>query len=139
MSFFKVTVTGGDSPIEMTKQITSVDVAFVTVNKDVVNKSSGMLAKATITGRIKPEDTNTCLALFKWAKDFKAKSQYRQVSIEVGEADDSIYRKYDLGKMFVVDYIEQYVSNKDENQTGQFELKLTQQDDNWDCVESFPS
>lgn len=138
MSFFKVTISGGDNPIEMREQITGAEVFMDTVNNDVENKSSGMLAKLTLSGKIREQDSSIFIELFKWAKDFKGKSQYRKVEMEVGGAEDTIYRRYEFGKMFVVDYKENYVDSKDANQTGQFELLLTQQGDNWDSVDSFP-
>lgn len=137
MSFFKVTITGGDNPIEMTEQITNAEVFMDTINDNVENKSSGMLAKLTLKGKIREKDSAIFIDLFNWSKDFRGKTQYRKVEMTVGSAEDTIYRRYEFGKMFVVDYKEIYVSDKNQNQTGEFELNLTQQDDNWDSVDSF--
>lgn len=137
MSFFKVTITGGDNPIELKEQITGAEVFMDTINDNVENKSSGMLAKLTLSGKIREQDSAIFIELFNWSKDFKAKTQYRKVEMAVGGAEDTIYRSYEFGKMFVVDYKETYAADKNQNQTGEFELKLTQQDDNWESVDSF--
>lgn len=141
MSFFKLVITGGDNNIEMTTQINSAEVLLDTINDNVMTKSNGMLAKLTITGKIKEEDSAPYLELFRWAKDFKSKTQYRKVELSIFGAEDEggKYRRYEFGQMFIVDYKETYPENKSGvAQTGTFELKLTQKDDNWDSVESFP-
>lgn len=138
MSFFKVTILGGDNPIEMKEQVTGAEVFMDTVNDDVENKSGGMLAKLTLSGKIREQDSAILIELFKWSKDFKGKSQYRKVEMEVGAAEDTICRRYEFGKMFVVDYKEIYTDKNDGNQIGTFVMNLTQQGDNWDSVDSFP-
>lgn len=60
------------------------------------------------------------------------------MELEVGASKDSAYRRYEFGKMFVVDYKENYVGAKEGNQEGSFQLNLTQRDDNWDSVDTFP-
>ena len=136
MTHFKVTISGGDNPIELGAQVKKVETFMDTINNDTQSKSGGMLAKLEISGDIRSQDSAIFVELFKWAKDFKDKTQYRKVEVEVGAAEDSIFRRYEYDKMFVVDYKETYVGEGREH--GSFILNLTQQDDNWGGVESFP-
>lgn len=64
MSFFTLKITGDDNPIETT-DITAVEIFLDTVDNNVQNKSSGMLAKLEIKGDIKQGQTATFIELFK--------------------------------------------------------------------------
>lgn len=141
MSYFKMIVSGGENPIQLDKDISEVDVTLDTINNDVMSRSNGVLAKLCVKGSIDETNSGPFLELFRWATDFNSETQYRKVEVYLytGSNETGGYRRYEFGKMFVVDYQEVYTSSQDNNQYGSFELYLTQKDDNWDSVESFPS
>lgn len=147
MSHFKLTITGGDNPIELGKYVSDVKVLMNTIDNNVMNRSNGVLAQLEVAGRIDEDNTSTFLDLFRWSKDFNSKTQYRKVELFIYKGDnEDCYRHYEFGKMFVVDYNEEYYSGGSKNSSGkrrpeygEFTLSLTQKDDNWDTVESFPS
>lgn len=139
MSFFKLEITGGENPITLNSNIFSAKIWFDTIDDKVLTKSSGVLAKIEIKGRIDEENPEPYLEMFNWAKDFKTKTLYRKVDLKVysGTDDADLYRHYEYGKMFVVDYQETYAASQDQEQNGSFTLLLTQKDGNWDDVLSF--
>lgn len=141
MSFFEIEISGGEKPIKLDKDITRVEVKMDTINDNVLTKSNGMLARVKINGKFDEKKSEQYINLFKWAKDFNSKTQYRSVKISVKEGDDengAVYRSYEFGQMFVVDYKESYSDNSsNESQYGSFELDLTQKDNSWDKVETF--
>lgn len=142
MSHFKLVVSGGENPIELAKDVSKVEVFIDTVEDNVMGRASGVLAKLTVKGKIDEKNSAPFLELFRWSKDFNSDTQYRKVELYIysGDNESGCYRHYEFGRMFVVDYKEIYPDSKEKSaQYGSFELNLTQQDDNWDSVESFPN
>lgn len=143
MSLFKISITGGDTPIELGNEVLDVEVFLDTVKENVLTRSSGVLAKLEIKGQIDENNPAPYVEMFRWAKDFKSKTQYRKVELAIfkgTDGEEARYRRFEFGSMFVVDYKENYYKEGDEkSQYGSFQLNLTQKDDNWDSVETLPN
>lgn len=142
MSSFKLIISGGENTIEIAKDVLQAEIFIDTINNDVMSRANGVLAKLLIKGKINEKNSAPSLELFRWSKDFNSDTQYRKVELYVysGSEETGCYRHYEFGRMFVVDYKETYSDAKEgASQYGSFELSLTQQDDSWDSVESFPN
>ncbi|MCR5833905.1 MAG: hypothetical protein K6G55_04565 [Selenomonadaceae bacterium] len=126
-----------DSANDEQKIIESVDIFFDTIDDNVRNKSSGMLAKIEIKGvipRDEPELMRKFLKLSEWARDNSSDTQYRNICIAVKGSDNSFLRVYSIKNVFIVDYREVYVLDGT-NGKDRFELYLTQKEDNMDKIE----
>ena len=123
------------------KVIESVDIFFDTVDNDVREKSSSMLAKIVIKGKISKAAglTKKLRKISEWAHDCSSETMYRDICIAVKETATSFQVVYVFKKVFVVDYKEIYALAEGQNK---FELRLTQRENNLDKIEilsSWPS
>jgi|GEM_PF-5940031 hypothetical protein len=110
------------------KIIESVDILFDTIDNDVRQKSSSMLTKIVIKGKIlkAPALTKKLRKLSEWARDSSSETAYRDICIAVKEGATSFQVVYTLKKVFVVDYQEVYALVEN---ASSFELHLTQRED----------
>lgn len=114
--------------------ISGINVMLDTVDENVRQKSNAMLAKLTIYGEIRLEVTDKLIDLYNWARNPNQNKWYRTVEIEIKSSGEDVVRRYIFEKMFVVDYKETY--DKEDNNC-QFELVLTQKENNLDNIETF--
>lgn len=137
MSYFNLEISANSKTIQMSKQITSVEVVLDTPDDKVTGKSADILAHITIIGDIDPHDSKPYIDLFNWAKDFTSESQYRKVKIAIGASENELCRSYEFECMFVVDYKEQYEKAKTGGQVGTFTLLINQEANNLQKAETF--
>lgn len=138
----KITSEGGDtieigdaSAVNNQDLIKSVDIFFDTIDDDVRQKASGMLAKITIGGKIDIGIQSELMKIFEWSKALESDKWYRDLEIVIYEGGTTV-RNYIIPSVFVVDYKEMYrVSGTNAN--DEFELKLTQKQNNFDKIETF--
>ena len=114
--------------------ISGINVMLDTVDENVRQKSNAMLAKLTIYGEIRLEVTDKLIDLYNWARNPNQNKWYRTVEIEIKSSGEDVVRRYIFEKMFVVDYKETY--DKEDNNC-QFEMVLTQKENNLDNIETF--
>ena len=144
---FSIKITSEDGEvIEIGKEgkekeknlITNVEVHMDTVNNDARNKSNAMLAKIKIIGKINSEISNEVLSLFNWSKELDQKKWYRTIEIKAKSSLDTNFRTYIFEKVFIVDYIESYKAEiEGTSEADQFELYLTQQENNFKTIEAY--
>lgn len=107
--------------------ITSVKFKMNTMDDATLNRSDAVRAELRITGVITNDSRDLTKNLATWAIDDNLSTLYRNVEIDVNQADNNtgeIIRRYNIDNMFVVDY-EESTSNKD---VGTFELFLAQKE-----------
>lgn len=118
------------------KVIESVDIFFDTVDNDVREKSSSMLAKIVIKGKISKAAglTKKLRKISEWAHDCSSETMYRDICIAVKETATSFQVVYVFKKVFVVDYKEIYecdgIGGSNSKAQDGFELRLTQLENN---------
>lgn len=145
MGNYRFTITAenasGIEPIKIgydDDSVKSVSIDIDTLDDNVSQKSSAMLARVTIKGAITSDNHEELKKIFEWSKDFKKASTYRQIQIESQMLTDDDVRKYVLDQVFVCDYKESFGVSKEGVDGGEkrpeFELKLTQFQNNWDGV-----
>ncbi len=118
--------------------ITDVEVHMDTVNNDARNKSNAMLAKIKIVGKINSEIREEVLNIFNWSKELDQKKWYRTIEIKAKSSMSEVFRTYIIPNVFVVDYFENYKTEMEgNNEADQFELYLTQQENNFKTIEAF--
>ena len=137
MSYFNLEITANSKTIQMSQQLTSVNVVLDTPDDNVTGKSADILAHITIEGDIDPHDSKPYIELFNWAKDFSSESQYRKMKISIGASEDKPCRSYEFERMFVVDYKERYEKAKTGGQVGTFTLLINQEANNLQKAETF--
>ena len=113
-----------------------VDIFFNTTDDKVKQKSGSMLAKVEIRGKIRqaPELMKKFRKLSEWAHDRSSDTQYRDICIGVKSANDKFQVVYTLKNVFVVDYREIY-TDKSEDGSDRFELRMTQRENNMDKID----
>ena len=125
-------------PIEINENqsiITDVEIFIDTIDDNVRQKASGMLARLTVIGKIDVSIQDQLIGLFDWSKDLDSDNWYRNVELKIFSGK-KLYRTYEFPKMFVVDYKEFYhESGNDED--GTFELYLTQKDNNFEGIKTY--
>ena len=115
--------------------ISGVDIFFDTIDNDVRQKATGMLAKITIYGKIDESIQEELIKIFNWSKELNGNAWYRDLEIKIYEGGET-KRNYIFPNMFVLDYKEIYrVSGSNANDT--FELYLTQKENNFDKIDTF--
>lgn len=121
--------------------VKSINVSIDTLDDNVTQKSSAMLARIRIVGDITPNNSKALSEIFKWSVDFKRASTYREIKIESRGLEDDIPRTYEMDKVFVCDYSEFFGINKEGSGAGEqrpcFELKLTQFQNQWEGVKIY--
>lgn len=143
MTNYKFTITADGAPeikigFDNDDSVKSVKVEIDTLDNNVSQKSSAMLARITIKGEITENNSGELTKIFEWSKDFKKATTYRKIKIESQALEDSPTRIYELDQVFVCDYSESFGVTKEGADGGtqrpEFELKLTQFQNNWTGV-----
>lgn len=125
---------GAEESTEERTMIDSVEIFFDTTDDNVRSKSSSMLAKIEIKGKISDEIAmmKKLRKLSEWAHDRSSDTAYRDVCIGMKAKEDIYQVVYTLKNVFVVDYKENYTLSE----AGScFELRLTQRENNMDNIE----
>ncbi len=120
--------------------ITGIEILMDTVNDDVRQKSPAMLAKITIRGQISDIINSELMGLFNWSKELDESKWYRKLEMQVKTSDDVVLRTYEFENVFVVDYLESYTTEGEQDSTSSkehFELKLTQKENNFKKIETY--
>ena len=125
----------GDESNAQNKDVIGIEIFFDTIDNDVRQKAGGMLAKIKIIGEIKESTQKSLVELFNWSKELGGDKWYRKVEIKILSGGE-LKRNYSFENMFVVDYKEIYkVSGTQDRE--QFELYLTQQENNFKDIETY--
>ena len=121
--------------------IKNVDIKIDTINDNATNRSNAILPKIIIKGDIKADDeklNDNIIKLFRWAINENSDNWYINVEIKIKKSLDEPVRTYIFQKMFVVDYIESYVTdNNAGTDETHFELFLTQQINNLSKIDTY--
>ncbi len=126
---------GDPEETENQNLITSVDVFIDTIDDDVRQKASGMLARVTIKGNIDDKIQDQLIELFNWSKELSGDKWYRDLEIKALDGG-TVKRTYVFPKMFVVDYKELYRVTGSQ-QVDTFELYLTQKENNFKSIKTY--
>ena len=125
-------------PIEINENqsiITDVEIFIDTIDDNVRQKASGMLARLTVIGKIDVSIQDQLIGLFDWSKDLDSDNWYRNVELKIFESK-KLQRTYEFPNMFVVDYKELYHASGEQKE-GTFELYLTQKDNNFEGIKTY--
>ena len=121
--------------------IKNVDIKIDTINDNATNRSNAILPKIIIKGDIKADNerlNDNIIKLFRWAINENSDNWYRNIEIIIKKSLDEPVRTYIFPKMFVVDYIESYVTDNNTEKDGtHFELFLTQQSNNLSKIDTY--
>ncbi len=121
----KEIVIDGRDGSAMQQFLKSISVCVDTVDDNVSNRASNVLNRVNVKLDIHSETTAICKDLMDWALASSGEEVYRLVHIDVYD-EKQVIRSFDIQKMFVEDYTEDYVG-KEKNIA---ELKLIQQANN---------
>ncbi|MBR0260463.1 MAG: hypothetical protein IJQ85_01580 [Selenomonadaceae bacterium] len=119
--------------------LTDVNIHLDTIDNDAKQKSSAMLAKIEVFGKIYEESNSKTMykSLFDWAKSLEKNQWYRTVDIEIkDDGGEETFRKYHFEKVFVVDYKEFYGKNND-MKDNHFKLFMTQKENTFKTIETY--
>ena len=119
--------------------LTDVNIYLDTIDNDAKQKSSAMLAKIEVFGKIYEESNLKTMykSLFDWAKSLEKNQWYRTVDIEIkDDGGEETFRKYHFEKVFVVDYKEFYGKNNDMKE-NHFKLFMTQKENTFKTIETY--
>lgn len=121
--------------------VQSINVSLDTLDDNVTQKSTAMVARISIRGAITPGNSKALTEIFKWAKDFKRATTYREIKIESRGLEDDTPRTYEMDKVFICDYSEFFGISKEGDKVGDarpsFEMKLTQFQNDWEGVKIY--
>lgn len=145
MNYYEVKIITGDGDaIEIGKEeieqkiIRSVKIMFDTTDeKNLLQKSSSMLAKITITGDISSDVKDKLIKIFNWSKDFSNATTYRQVVLTIKSDETTVMRTYEYGNMYVCDYTEEYEGENSGGVIGTFELKIFQKENSFKSIDTY--
>ena len=120
----EIEIDGRDGS-DIQKFLKSVSVCVDTVDDNVSNRASNVLNRVTVKLDIDSTTNAICKDLMDWALASSGEDVYRLVHIDVYD-DKQVIRSFDIQKMFVEDYKEGFVGERD----CVAELKLIQQANN---------
>ena len=126
---------GNPEDTENQNWITEIDVHIDTIDNDVRQKASGMLARVTIRGNFDDAIHDQLIELFNWSKELSGDKWYRDLEIKAFDGG-TIKRTYVFPKMFVVDYKE-FCRNSGNDTKDTFELCLTQKENNFKGIKTY--
>lgn len=140
--YIKVTANNGSgnefdiNAIEKTDSIEGVKIWIDTTNENVCERSSDILNKVEIRIKINSNTNEACRNFMDWSLERSGSDIYRHVHIDVyanTPGKTTLIRSFDLDKMFVEDYIEEYgKGGPSGSDTGTATLKLIQAANNSD-------
>lgn len=143
--YIKVTANNGSGneieidAREKTDSIEGVKIWIDTTNENVCERSSDILNKVEIKIKINSNTNKECRKFMDWSLERSGSDIYRHVCINVysnasSPANTILIRSFDLDKMFVEDYIEEYDKGggNGKDDAGTATLKLIQAANNSD-------
>ena len=104
--------------------IQSLKVWIDTVDENVNNRTSNVLNRVILSGLITEDTREVCKNLMDWALSSSGEDVYRLVHIDIYGTNE-VLRSFDLQKMFVEDYYENYDKGTGTD-AGTFVLNLIQ-------------
>lgn len=140
---YELKIESPEDSIEIKEKgmITSAEVFFNTINNETRAKSNAILAQVTICGKIysgsKDDITDRAVKISNWAHDLNESSTYRNVKLTIKGDGGAELRYYEIPDMFVCDYKEIYKADGNGKDTGTFELKLTQSENNLSGIKTY--
>ena len=117
--------------------ITGLIVELDTINNQARQKSSAMLAKIEIVGRLRESIKTEIIKLFNWAKEKNDEKWYRNIEIKIKESEDNVIRVYNFENVFILDYKEVYTPDDDEETFDYFTVNITQKENNLTKIATF--
>lgn len=141
MPGYEITISNNDGTIEFsTKEegnavsIESVEFRMNTINDNTRNRADAVRAEFEIKGIVDNNNSENTLKLLKWSIDQDQKTLYRDVEVVVynsGNCSGDVLRRYQISNMFVIDYEEYHITEKDSNknqETLNFRLFIAQKE-----------
>ena len=120
----EIEIDGRDGS-DMQKFLKSISIQIDTVDENVSNRASNVLNRVNLTLDIDSKTNAVCKSLMDWALASSGEDVYRLVHIDIYDSTQVI-RSFDIPKMFVEDYDESFVGERDNTAN----LKLIQQANN---------
>ena len=117
--------------------ITGLIVELDTINNQARQKSSAMLAKIEIVGRLREPIKTEIIKLFNWAKEKNSEKWYRNIEIKIKESEDNVIRVYNFENVFILDYKEVYKPDDEEGSLDYFTVNITQKENNLTKIATF--
>ena len=117
--------------------ITGIIVELDTINNQARQKSSAMLAKIEIVGRLRESIKTEIIKLFNWAKEKNDEKWYRNIEIKIKKSEDNVIRVYNFENVFILDYKEVYTPDYDEETFDYFTVNITQKENNLTKIATF--
>lgn len=145
MTGYEITITNSEGTIEFSTanednavSIESVEFRMNTINDNTRNRADAVRAEFEIKGTVDNNNRDNTLKLLKWSIDKDQKTLYRDVEVIVYNSKNcsgDVLRRYQIANMFVIDYEEFNVIEKDgkENEEAlNFRLFIAQKEGNKD-------
>ena len=117
--------------------ITGLIVELDTINNQARQKSSAMLAKIEIVGRLRESIKTEIIKLFNWAKEKNSEKWYRNIEIKIKKSEDNVIRVYNFENVFILDYKEVYKPDSEEGSLDYFTVNITQKENNLTKIATF--
>lgn len=122
---------------ESGQYITGLVVELDTINDQARQKSSAMLAKIEIIGRLRESIKTEIIKLFNWAKEKNDEKWYRNIEIKIKKSEDNVIRVYNFENVFILDYKEVYKPDNEEGSLDYFTVNITQKENNLTKIATF--
>lgn len=122
---------------ESGQYITGLVVELDTINDQARQKSSAMLAKIEIIGRLRESIKTEIIKLFNWAKEKNDEKWYRNIEIKIKKSEDNVIRVYNFENVFILDYKEVYKPDSEEGSLDYFTVNITQKENNLTKIATF--
>ena len=122
---------------ESGQYITGLVVELDTINDQARQKSSAMLAKIEIIGRLRESIKTEIIKLFNWAKEKNDEKWYRNIEIKIKKSEDNVIRVYNFENVFILDYKEVYKPDDEEGSLDYFTVNITQKENNLTKIATF--
>lgn len=127
----KITQTGGSEIYIGDKNIKSVEFLVDSIDGNVKDRSENIINKVTVIGTVTEEIKAATKDLLLWSLATKSEEIYRSAEITIRINETTRVRKYNMDKVFCVDYREKFMNG---NGDSTFELKFSQRQDNMEGI-----
>lgn len=127
----KITQNGGGEIYIDSKNIKSVEFFVDTIDENVKDRSEDVVNKVTVIGNITEEIKAATKDLLLWSLATKSEEIYRSAEITIRINETTRVRKYNMDKVFCLDYKEKFNNGKGDST---FELKFSQRKDNLEGI-----
>lgn len=121
--------------------VQGISVCIDTLDNNVSQKSSAMLARVTINGAVTDSNRDSLKSIFDWSKEIAKANAYRKITIECKGPELNTPRTYELDQVFVCDYSETAGVVKEGEHAGTqrltYEIRLTQFQSKWSGVKIY--